>query len=122
MVAEEAEAHGGTALIQRVDVARRDEVQGLVDAGIAQFGRVDALVNNAGIFFNAPFEQTSDAQYDRIHGYQRARRFPGFSDCHSSLAGALTSKARLSIWRPSARQWLLWIHPSIARLRARWRH
>ena len=33
---------------------------------MAEFGMIHALVNNAGIFFNAPFEQTTDEQYDRI--------------------------------------------------------
>ncbi|MCY3779289.1 MAG: SDR family NAD(P)-dependent oxidoreductase [Chloroflexi bacterium] len=65
-VAAETESHGVATLNQRVDVSQRDQVQGLVDAGIARFGMIDVLVNNAGIFFNAPFEQTSDEQYDRI--------------------------------------------------------
>ena len=65
-VAAEAESQGVSTLIQRVDVAQRDEVQGLVEAGIAQFDTIDVLVNNAGIFFNAPFEDTTDEQYDRI--------------------------------------------------------
>ena len=65
-VVTEAETHGIATLTQRVDVAKRAEVQGLVNAGIAQFGAIDVLVNNAGIFFNAPFEQTTDEQYDRI--------------------------------------------------------
>ncbi len=65
-VAAEAEPGGASTLIQRVDVAQRAELQDLVDAGVARFGTIDVLVNNAGIFFNAPFEQTTDEQYDRI--------------------------------------------------------
>lgn len=65
-VAEEAESMGVRALIRHADVTVREQVQALVDAGISEFGMIDVLVNNAGIFFNAPFEQTSDEQYDRI--------------------------------------------------------
>ena len=65
-VAAEAESAGVGTLVQRVDVSARAQVQGLVDAGLAQFGMIDIAVNNAGIFFNAPFEQTTDEQYDRI--------------------------------------------------------
>ena len=61
-----AESKGVSALPRRADVAVREQVQQLVDAGIAEFGAIHTVVNNAGIFFNAPFEQTTDEQYDRI--------------------------------------------------------
>ncbi len=65
-VAAEAESMAVETLCLRTDVASRDQVQALVDEGMAKFGMIHALVNNAGIFFNAPFEQTTDQQYDRI--------------------------------------------------------
>lgn len=65
-VAAAAESQGVKALIRQRDVARREEVQQLVADGIAEFGMIHTLVNNAGIFFNAPFEQTSDEQFDRM--------------------------------------------------------
>ena len=61
-----AESYGVKAICRRTDVARREQVQQLVDAGVDEFGMIDIAVNNAGVFFNAPFEQTSDEQYDRI--------------------------------------------------------
>lgn len=43
------EAAGGTALLYRADVTRRDEVFGLIEATCAAFGdRIDVLVNVAG--------------------------------------------------------------------------
>lgn len=66
VVAREAEAQGATVLARQTDVAARAQAQALVDDGIAQFGVIHTVVNNAGIFFNAPFEQTTDEQYDRI--------------------------------------------------------
>lgn len=65
-VAVEAESNGATVLARRADVADRAQVQAFVDDGIAGFGMIHTVVNNAGLFFNAPFEQTTDEQYDRI--------------------------------------------------------
>jgi len=42
-------AAGGTALAHPADVAREADVLALRDAALARFGRIDALVNNAGI-------------------------------------------------------------------------
>ena len=65
-VAAEAESNGIKTLCRRTDVAERDQIQEFVDDGIAEFGMIHIVVNNAGIFFNAPFEQTTDDQYDHI--------------------------------------------------------
>jgi len=48
LVAEIA-AGGGRAMALACDVTRATDVQALVDAGIAAFGQVDVIVNNAGI-------------------------------------------------------------------------
>ena len=65
-VAAEAESKGVRTLSRQTDVAAREQVQQLIDDGISEFGIIHTVVNNAGIFFNAPFEQTTDEQYDRI--------------------------------------------------------
>ncbi|WP_102958835.1 SDR family oxidoreductase [Mangrovicella endophytica] len=48
-VAAEIEAAGGQAAFRRTDVTRRDEVEALVQLACERFGRLDVLVNNAGI-------------------------------------------------------------------------
>ncbi|MCY3867238.1 MAG: SDR family NAD(P)-dependent oxidoreductase [Chloroflexi bacterium] len=65
-VTAKAELQGVKALSRQTDVAERDQVQQLVDDGMSEFGMIHTVVNNAGIFFNAPFERTTDEQYDRI--------------------------------------------------------
>jgi NAD(P)-dependent dehydrogenase (short-subunit alcohol dehydrogenase family) len=65
-VAAETEANKVNALCRQTDVVVREQVQQLVDDGMSEFGMIHTVVNNAGIFFNAPFEQTTDEQYDRI--------------------------------------------------------
>ena len=48
-VAEEAEKLGAEALALAADVSRNAEVEGMVGAVVERFGRVDVLVNNAGL-------------------------------------------------------------------------
>jgi 3-oxoacyl-[acyl-carrier protein] reductase len=54
------------ALALRCDVARRDEVDAMVDAATERFGRVDILVNNAGITRPAMLEKMTPAQWDAV--------------------------------------------------------
>jgi len=48
-IAAEIEAEGGAAVGMACDVASYQAVQAAVDAGVARFGRVDVLINNAGL-------------------------------------------------------------------------
>jgi len=48
-VAEEVRANGGTALVLPTDVTREEDARRMVDSALRSFGRVDILINNAGI-------------------------------------------------------------------------
>ena len=48
-----AESLGDAVRFKRTDVSRRDDVQALVDHAVSEFGRLDAICNNAGLSDNA---------------------------------------------------------------------
>ncbi len=58
------EACGRRALAVTCDVTRREELEALVAAALAAFGRIDILVNNAGGFPPTPFLRTSERAFE----------------------------------------------------------
>jgi NADP-dependent 3-hydroxy acid dehydrogenase YdfG len=48
-LADEIEQGGGRALAQATDVTVLDQVRRLVEAAVKTFGRVDVIINNAGV-------------------------------------------------------------------------
>ncbi len=58
----------GEASFRKTNVASRADVDALVAAAIAAFGRIDVLVNNAGIVHAADFLDLSEADFDRVLG------------------------------------------------------
>jgi 3-oxoacyl-[acyl-carrier protein] reductase len=57
---------GGEAAGFRVDVTDKDSIAGMVEGVMAKWGRVDTLVNNAGIVQDAQFKKMSEDQFDRV--------------------------------------------------------
>jgi NAD(P)-dependent dehydrogenase (short-subunit alcohol dehydrogenase family) len=57
---------GGAAVFQATDVSREADCRALVEAAVRQFGGVDVLVNNAGIFPRATLEETTEKLWDQI--------------------------------------------------------
>ncbi|BBU29995.1 3-ketoacyl-ACP reductase [Burkholderia sp. THE68] len=64
LVAELREA-GGAAIAVKADVANADDVRRMFGTVEAELGKVDALVNNAGVLKTVPLADTSDALYDQ---------------------------------------------------------
>ncbi|WP_339763672.1 glucose 1-dehydrogenase [uncultured Hoeflea sp.] len=60
---------GGTAMFQRADVSKAEDVAALVAGVVDEYGRLDCAVNNAGIEGTiAPFADQTEANYDAIMG------------------------------------------------------
>ena len=54
---------GGKAVAVGGDVSKADEAQGIIDAAIKSFGRLDVLVNNSGVFKFAPIEAVTEEDF-----------------------------------------------------------
>lgn len=64
-VADELSAHGGKALAIATDVTDPDQVQRLVDAAVQAYGRIDVLINNAGVMPHSPLERRKIEDWNR---------------------------------------------------------
>lgn len=66
--AREIEALGVRSIVIRADVSKPRQVEGMFRRVERQFGRLDLLVNNAAVFFDAPWERLNEEAWDRILG------------------------------------------------------
>jgi len=56
---------GGKAVAVRGDVSKATEAQGVIDAAIKNFGRLDILVNNSGVYEFSPIESFTEEQFHK---------------------------------------------------------
>ena len=80
-VASEIRASGGNVSVDEVDVTAKGEVASLVDGAVDRHGRLDVMVNNAGLMAIAPISLAKKDEWDRkidvnIKGLLYARRLP----------------------------------------------
>lgn len=61
----EIKQQGGDAIALQADVSKSVEVKALFDAAIAHYGRIDVLVNNAGIMITKLIKDTTDEDFTR---------------------------------------------------------
>lgn len=65
-LAGEIVGKGGRALALATDVTHREEVQALVDAAVKTYGRIDVMINNAGLMPSSPLERLRVDDWERM--------------------------------------------------------
>jgi NADP-dependent 3-hydroxy acid dehydrogenase YdfG len=65
-LADEIRQNGGKVMTRRLDVTNRADVAAFADAARAEFGRVDVIVNNAGIMPLSPMASMKVDEWDRM--------------------------------------------------------
>jgi NADP-dependent 3-hydroxy acid dehydrogenase YdfG len=65
-IAKELTERGGEVLTLATDVTKRDQVRTLVDTAVEKFGRIDVMINNAGLMPHSPLERLKVDEWDRM--------------------------------------------------------
>ena len=65
-VAQEIRRCDSRAITFQADVSKEDQVQAMFQQAIAKFGTIDILINNAGLQRDAPIDQMTLAQWQRV--------------------------------------------------------
>jgi NADP-dependent 3-hydroxy acid dehydrogenase YdfG len=59
-------SNGGTAAYHQTDVTRKNEVQALMDFAVRKYGKIDVVINNAGIMPIAPMSELRTDEWDNM--------------------------------------------------------
>ncbi len=99
--------NGGHAIAFKADVTVQTEVQALIDTAMNTYGRIDVLVNNAGLMSIAPMSLTKTDEWDRmidinIKGvlYGIAAALPVFQKQKSGHFINISSVAGIKVFSP----------------------
>jgi NADP-dependent 3-hydroxy acid dehydrogenase YdfG len=100
-------ATGGTARSYALDVTDKSAVQSVVAAIIADFGRLDVLINNAGLMPIRPMAEVNTDEWDQMIDvnlkgtlYGIAAALPGFLEQGSGHIINLSSVAGIKVFAP----------------------
>ena len=74
-IVERIKSFGVEACAIKADVSREDEVQAMFRQMLARFGTIDILVNNAGVQRDAPFDQMTLENWNRVIGINLTGQF-----------------------------------------------
>jgi len=69
-VVEQIRSDGGEAIANGADIANWEQAKGLIDAAVEHFGRLDCVVNNAGVVRDRMFANATEEEFDlvtRVH-------------------------------------------------------
>lgn len=65
VAAQEVRTHGVEAVTRHCDLTDTGQIAATVEALLSHWGRLNILINNAGVFDRRPWHQTSDADWNR---------------------------------------------------------
>lgn len=80
---DQVEAQGGTAIFSRVDVSEAGEVVGWIGDIVERFGRLDWLVNNAGM--NGRSARLEDTSHEEFEAVVRTNLMSAFYTIHTAI-------------------------------------
>jgi NAD(P)-dependent dehydrogenase (short-subunit alcohol dehydrogenase family) len=80
------------ALFVKCDVSNRSNVEALIAATLQQFGRVDILINNAGIIDSADFLDLTLEEFDRVLGVNLRGAFMVAQACARQMVAQVKAK------------------------------
>ena len=89
-VAAVAVGHNRRAVTIQADMAKLSEVREMVDAVVAEFGGIDVLVNNAGVFPRVDFLEMKESDWDFVHDVN----LKGSVFCAQAAAKAMIAAGR----------------------------
>jgi len=103
-----AEVAGTPPLAVPCDVTVEDDVQHLYDAAVAEHGRIDVAVNNAGLGGNAPIVDMTDAQWSKVLDVTLTGTFrclrAALGHMYTRGGGVIVNNASVLGWRAQADQ------------------
>lgn len=65
-LASDIQAEGGSVVVQRLDVTELEQMQAIIEAAQSRFGRVDAVINNAGVMPLSSLEAVKIEEWNRM--------------------------------------------------------
>jgi len=86
-VANSVTAHNRRAVTIQADMAKLGEVREMVDTVVAEFGGIDILANNAGVFPRVDFLAMTEADWDLVHDVN----LKGAAFCAQAAAQAMVA-------------------------------
>ena len=89
-VCDEIRKLGSDAIAVRCDVTKKDEVDAMMERVIQKFGRIDIMVNNAGVYVAKPLDQTTEQDWDFVVGIN----LKGVFLCSSAAAKHMMKQKR----------------------------
>lgn len=65
-IANEIESEGGQAQYMQTDVTSANDMQDLAQFALSKYGKIDVLINNAGVMLNSPLSELKVENWDRM--------------------------------------------------------